>query len=404
MTTSVPLGDLAERITSGSRAWRSRLGSGTGRFLLAQCVRDGALDLSPAPAVNAPANREAERARVRDGDILITIVGEVGRVALVRDDPGEAYVSQSVALIRPRAGVDARYLETYLRSPLHGKTYFEEKQYGVGRGHLLLSHLRELPVLLLSAEDQAKVVANVDGLLPRVDVARAALAAALTRVRHFRRMIMREAVRRGEREAQLLPLSALAEIQGGIQKQPKRRPRDNHYPYLRVANVQRGKLDLTVIDRMELFGEELSRLRLLKGDLLIVEGNGSPSQIGRMAVWDGSIEDCVHQNHIIRARLGPSVLPEWVDLVWNSPSGQDAVRAVASSTSGLYTLSVGKVGRIELPVPSIPDQRALVSWVSRALSVADEIAGEVQRSTRRARVLERSVLGSAILRVLGDAS
>jgi type I restriction enzyme S subunit len=191
---TVPLGELTERITSGSRAWRTRLGSGTGRFLLTQCVRDGALDLSAAPAVNAPADKEAERTRVRQDDILITIVGEVGRVALVRDDPGEAYVSQSVALVRLNGGVNPQYLETYLRSPVHGQAYFDEKQYGVGRGHLLLSHLRDLPVVLPRLEEQVRIVEHVQGLLSQVDAIEDILRTNLKRASMLRKSILRRAV------------------------------------------------------------------------------------------------------------------------------------------------------------------------------------------------------------------
>jgi type I restriction enzyme S subunit len=116
-------------------------------------------------------------------------------------------------------------------------------------------------------------------------------------------------------------LAQISEIQGGIQKQPKRAPKSNAFPYLRVANVYRGRLDLSEIEYMELFGEELEKLRLQTGDLLIVEGNGSPSEIGRMAIWRGEIENCVHQNHIIRARLLGEITPNFCASYWNSPMG-----------------------------------------------------------------------------------
>ena len=100
-----------------------------------------------------------------------------------------------------------------------------------------------------------------------------------------------------------------ADVQGGLQKSPARAPRKNHYPYLRVANVLRGRLDLTDLSRFELTDEELNKLRLAIGDLLIVEGNGSLSEIGRSALWDGEVDDCVHQNHIIRCRFTNKIGP-----------------------------------------------------------------------------------------------
>src|SRR5690606_20794412 len=109
--------------------------------------------------------------------------------------------------------------------------------------------------------------------------------------------------------------------------------------FLRVANVSRGSLDLKDVHEIELFEGEIERHRLNYGDLLVVEGNGSPDQIGRAAMWRGDIEDCVHQNHLIRVTPRGTLLSEYLELVWNSPSTAVQLRSVAASTSGLYTLS-----------------------------------------------------------------
>ena len=190
-------------------------------------------------------------------------------------------------------------------------------------------------------------------------------------------------------------LSQVAEIQGGIQKQPKRAPADNPFPFLRVANVLRGSLDLEEVHEIELFTGELDKLRLVSGDLLIVEGNGSPSQIGRMAIWKGEIEDCVHQNHIIRARSFTGIVPQFVESYWNSPTGAAQVTGVASSTSGLYTLSVSKVSVLSIPLPPLAEQRRIVAEVERRLSVVQQVEATVEASVARAERLRQSVLKQA---------
>ena len=190
-------------------------------------------------------------------------------------------------------------------------------------------------------------------------------------------------------------LEQLAEIQGGIQMQPKRAPADNPYPFLRVANVPRGSLDLDDVHQIELFPGELDKLRLIQGDLLIVEGNGSPSQIGRMAIWNGDIEDCVHQNHIIRARLIGGLLSQYVETYWNSPTGASEVSNVASSTSGLYTLSVSKVSVLSVPLPPLAEQHRIVAEVERRLSVVQQTEATVGASLARAERLRQSILKQA---------
>jgi type I restriction enzyme S subunit len=190
-------------------------------------------------------------------------------------------------------------------------------------------------------------------------------------------------------------LDQIADIQGGIQKQPKRQPKKNFCPYLRVANVYRGRLELSEIEQMELFGDELDKLRLQKNDLLIVEGNGSPSEIGRMAIWRGEIQDCVHQNHIIRARLASGVTAEFCAAHWNSPQGSSEVMQVASSTSGLYTLSRAKVARFYLPLPPVVEQTRIVKEVQRRLSKIDACEYVLQHQTRHASRLRQAVLKNA---------
>ncbi len=135
----------------------------------------------------------------------------------------------------------------------------------------------------------------------------------------------------------------VAEVQGGIQKQPKRRPSLNHYPFLRVANVLRGKLSLGEVHEVELFAGELEKFQLQDGDLLVVEGNGSPEQVGRAARWRGEIKNCVHQNHLIRVRPTPAIDSKYLTYYWNSPQTALYLRSIASSTSGLYVLSAKKI-------------------------------------------------------------
>ena len=106
---------------------------------------------------------------------------------------------------------------------------------------------------------------------------------------------------------------------------------------------------------------ELERWRLWPGDVLIIEGNGSAEQIGRTALFRGEIQDCVHQNHVIRIRPEcQKMMPEFLNCFLNSPMGQDEVQTRSRTTSGLRTLSVGRIKGIHVPVPPLSEQRRIV--------------------------------------------
>jgi type I restriction enzyme S subunit len=144
-------------------------------------------------------------------------------------------------------------------------------------------------------------------------------------------------------------------IKGGIQKKPSRAPIQNKFPFLRVANVYRAQLILDEIHEIELFEGEIERYKLETGDLLIVEGNGSLTEIGRCAIWDGSIPNAVHQNHLIRARP-IQVLSQYLETWLNSSDGINYMAKLAVTTSGLYSLSVGKIAQIPVPLPPLNEQ------------------------------------------------
>jgi type I restriction enzyme S subunit len=189
-------------------------------------------------------------------------------------------------------------------------------------------------------------------------------------------------------------IEQFCDVQGGIQKQPKRQPASNAFPFLRVANVLRNRLELTEVHKIELFNGELERLRLKVGDLLIVEGNGSRTEIGRSAIWCGEIDPCVHQNHIIRLR--PSAgLPHYLNAYWNSPFGNGRIMEMAASTSGLYTLSVGKVNSVPVPLPPLIEQLEIVNILSERLSQLDAAEIAIGHGLQRAARLRQSILKQA---------
>lgn len=140
---------------------------------------------------------------------------------------------------------------------------------------------------------------------------------------------------------------------------------------------------------------ELNKLLARKSDLLIAEGSGSKDQIGRAAIGDGSIEWCVHQNHVIKVRPIEVALGKWI-LNWRlSPAGRHFVELVASSTFGLHTLSVNKVGDLPVALPPLAEQTRLVAEVERRLSLVDESEWVVSVNLQRASRLRQSILHKA---------
>lgn len=160
-------------------------------------------------------------------------------------------------------------------------------------------------------------------------------------------------------------LSSVSDIAAGLTKNQTRKSLPLQLPYLRVANVHANRLDLDEVKRIGVTPEEAKRLELCKDDLLFVEGNGSRDEIGRVALWNGSIQHCVHQNHIIRVRFGKEVVPAFACHFFQTESGRRQVQAMAVTTSGLYSLSMGKIRTLRMPLPPRSLQQKFADFATR---------------------------------------
>ena len=168
----------------------------------------------------------------------------------------------------------------------------------------------------------------------------------------------------------LTPLGQMAKVSYGIQKCPANRPAVHARPYLRVANVQRGVLDLREIKYINVPDEEMSQLRLEVGDVLLCEGN-SPDLVGRGAIWRGEIEDCVHQNHVLRVRVNrEKLVPEFVLAVINSSHGQAYFRSKAKRTTNLASINSKEVAGLPVPDLLLSQQRDLLNNLDRQVQAA----------------------------------
>ena len=179
-------------------------------------------------------------------------------------------------------------------------------------------------------------------------------------------------------------LGTVGKVSYGLQKSPANRPGTHPRPYLRVANVQRFRLDLAEIKMINVPDEDMPKYRLEDGDVLLCEGN-SAELVGRGAIWRNEIPHCVHQNHILRARMGTSeVIPEFVLSVINSSYGQAYFRSKAKHTTNLASINSQEVARFPLPLPPLSEQQLLIDNLFREHREAERLRQEATTTRTKA--------------------
>ncbi|RRF88883.1 MAG: hypothetical protein DUD33_09510 [Coriobacteriaceae bacterium] len=289
------------------------------------------------------------------GDILISVRAPIGAINTAVE---RCCIGRGVAAIRPNADVaNPEFLKFQL---IAHRTILEAQGTGSTFKAVGKKVLSEHPVTLYPMDVQKELARHFASIISCIGVADAQLSVLSSLVKsRFAEMF-------GDGDFPRFRLDKVADVQGGLTKNRRRETLPMRLPYLRVANVgPTGGVDTNEMLSIGLTDVEARKTLLKTDDLLFVEGNGSKDQIGRVAIWDGSIDPCVHQNHLIRARLYKDVLPIFALTYFSSPDGRRQITNKAASTSGLFTLSTGKIKSLVLPVPPLSLQHEFSDFAAQ---------------------------------------
>lgn len=165
-------------------------------------------------------------------------------------------------------------------------------------------------------------------------------------------------------------LSEVANIISGATKGRKLLPDECiELPYMRVANVKDGHLDLSEVKTIEIKRSEVAKLRIDPGDLLMTEG-GDPDKLGRGALWRGEIDLCIHQNHVFKVRSHPEKLvPEYLRSLVGSQYGKAYFLSVAKKTTGIASINKTQLSAFPVLLPPMPLQCDFRKLVDSAESI-----------------------------------
>jgi type I restriction enzyme, S subunit len=194
--TSTKLGNLTSIVTSGSRGWAKYYSQNGAIFIRAQNINADYLDLSDIAYVNLPDRAEGLRTKVRKNDLLVTITGaNVTKSAIVHEELDDAYVSQHVALVRPKDTKLSLFLFYWLLSPAHGRAQLLESAYGQGKPGLNLDNIRNVDVSVPTDPERYEIVRRVEALFKVADQIEARYAKAKVHVDKLSLSILAKAFR-----------------------------------------------------------------------------------------------------------------------------------------------------------------------------------------------------------------
>lgn len=185
----------------------------------------------------------------------------------------------------------------------------------------------------------------------------------------------------------------LGEIQLGRQRAPQNISK--HYPtkYIRAANITENGLDLSDVLEMEFEPHERERYYLQDGDIVLSEASGSPTQVGKPAVWRNQIPECCFQNTVIRLR--PTfVLSDYLLIVFKNYYTNGIFSKIAGGL-GINHLSLDKFSKIAVALPPLIEQQQIIDEINKQSSLFDVSERAIQENLKYAEELRQIMLNQA---------
>jgi type I restriction enzyme, S subunit len=343
---------------------------------------------------------------VRKNDVIVaTVRPTLKRIAKVTDELDNYICSTAFCVLRPDQGVvDSSYLyyavQTHnfiksLGTLQRGASYPAVTDADVKRQKIPLPPLKEQKTI-------AFVLSSIQQIRERTE-------SAIGAYKELKKALMKHLFKYGPvsigdsekvrlrstdfgevpNEWASVHLRDCANVQTGVAK--GRRFNDQRtvsLAYLRVANVQDGKLDLTEMKKLQLRENEVPRYLLQDGDIVLTEG-GDFDKLGRGFIWRGEVNPCVHQNHIFAVRVDRGkLLPEFVAYLVQSQYGKAYFLSVAHKTTNLACINTAKLKAFPVLIPTLAVQTKIAS----IFSAVDDKIEKLESKKRALDELFRSML------------
>lgn len=319
-------------------------------------------------------------------NLPVIVFGDHTRAVKYVDFPFGAG-ADGIKVLEPADGIYPKFLyyaTQYLVLRLEDRGYARHYQY-----------IEKKELDIPSLPEQKRIVTRIEELFSELDNGVETLQKTKQQLAVYRQAVISTAFPKMN-EDNTVRLDEIADITGGITKGRDLSKQETVYlPYLRVANVQNGYLDLSQMKTIEVKTNEVEKYLLQVGDVLYTEG-GDRDKLGRGTVWKGEISNCVHQNHVFRARLDQTrARPQYVAYWSMSAFARNYFYAKGKQSVNLASINKTVLSALSIPLPCLEEQESILQAIESRLSVCDSIEKTVDTALQQAEAMRQSILKRA---------
>lgn len=300
------------------------------------------------------------------GDVLVAKDGSYFKYAFQICEDREIVILSSIAILRPKADVlDAGYLREFLMADSTYSTVSLNYISGTALKRVILQGIKKIQIPLPPLEEQRRIAALLDKVSDLIAKRRAQLdkLALLIKAR-FIEMFGDPVLNQMKWPEQ--PLENAADIVSGITKGRKTKETELiEVPYMAVSNVKDGYIDWTTVKTILATKAEIKQYHLLPDDVLMTEG-GDPDKLGRGAIIQKPLENCIHQNHIFRVRLNENILlPSYFAEFLQHQKAKQYFLRCAKQTTGIASINMRQLKGLPTLVPPLDMQSEFKGYIEK---------------------------------------
>lgn len=357
--------------------------------------------------INEVQAQQLSNAEVKGGDVLLNITGaSIGRVTVAPSWTEGARVNQHVCIIRPADCIDQRFLSAHLSSPAVQSLILDEN-YGVTRQALTKQQVLELVIPVPPLNEQRRIAAKLDTTIAAVEACRQRLDGVAAILKRIRQAVLAAATS-GELTREWREARRISDVWNSSRLGPLLN--DMRYgtakkcsyevvglPVLRIPNIlESGCICQSDLKYAEFDAQEVARLSLAPGDLLVIRSNGSLDLVGRVAEASERDAGMLFAGYLIRLRPNQGkLLSTYLMLALRSPSTRNTIELAARSTSGVNNINSQFLSSLEIPLPAIPEQHEIVRRVQELFSLADQLEAKLTSARKLVERLTPALLAKA---------
>ncbi|MWP39802.1 type I restriction endonuclease subunit S [Rhodobacter sphaeroides] len=360
------------------------------------------------------------------GDIILGRRGELGRCAVVPDGTMPLLCGTGSLRIRLKSSQALPdFIAECIRTP-RVREWLSLQSVGSTMDNLNTAIVGKIQIALPSLPEQRAITAFLNRETAKIDALVEEQRRLIALLAEKRQAVLNHAVTRGLNPDaplkpsgidwlgdipegwEVRPLKSVATVQTGIAKGKAVDPLKRlEIPYVRVANVQDGYLDLAEVATIEIEANQVDRYLLRPGDVLMNEG-GDFDKLGRGAIWGGEVSPCIHQNHVFAVRPA-DISSGWLSTIIGSDYAKFYFMTRSKQSTNLASISSTNLMNLPVLMPGSDEQQGIIAFLREEEDAFDALTSTATTAIallqeRRAALISAAVTGKIDVRDLSSQS